>query len=122
MGHNQSAVPTPKKKPPIAMGADAWDYIVQHVIMPPKLPQGDNQGGENDLALATFVQDAGEEFRAQLKGADVEVWKPIQKMLGHFVELNHEHGFNSATVKDILRNLGNGGASRSNYPTALIVS
>jgi hypothetical protein len=56
-------------------------YIIDHVFLPPKLPQKDTCSVVKDHALAKVTYDLANEFLAFLSAHDSATWNPIVKML-----------------------------------------
>ena len=42
-------------------------YILNHVFLPPKLPQKDDSGSNNDTSLCRFVCEAARKFTPQIQ-------------------------------------------------------
>ncbi|KAG2357480.1 hypothetical protein BDR07DRAFT_1490680 [Suillus spraguei] len=57
------------------------EYIINHVFLPLKLPQGSDQSLENDLALSQAVFDAAITFSGQLPSDQLPLWASSLKML-----------------------------------------
>jgi hypothetical protein len=57
------------------------EYIVNHVFLPLKLPQGSDQSLANDLALSQAVFDAAISFSDQLSSDKLLLWASSLKML-----------------------------------------
>ncbi|KAG1894551.1 uncharacterized protein F5891DRAFT_714827 [Suillus fuscotomentosus] len=61
----------------------SYEYIINHVFLPLKLPQGSDQSLENDLALSEAVFDAAITFSDQLPSDKLRLWTNIVKMLNN---------------------------------------
>ncbi|KAG1894568.1 uncharacterized protein F5891DRAFT_1255076 [Suillus fuscotomentosus] len=59
------------------------EYIINHVFLPLKLPQGSDQSLENDLVLSEAVFDAAITFSDQLPSDKLRLWTNILKMLNN---------------------------------------
>ncbi|KAG1894556.1 uncharacterized protein F5891DRAFT_1152294 [Suillus fuscotomentosus] len=57
------------------------EYIISHVFLPLKLPQGSDQSLENDLSLSWAVFDAAITFSNQLPSNKLPLWTSSVKML-----------------------------------------
>ncbi|KIK36544.1 hypothetical protein CY34DRAFT_16314 [Suillus luteus UH-Slu-Lm8-n1] len=57
------------------------EYIINHVFLPLKLPQGSDQSLENDIALSQAVFDAAISFSDQLSSDKLLLWTSSLKML-----------------------------------------
>jgi hypothetical protein len=88
------------------------EYILNNIFLPPQLPQYDDQTEMNDEALCQFVWKTAREFQNALKHEEKMIWKPVQKMLEHLAVLTEEGGFNTATVKELLGQMRDGGMYR----------
>ncbi|KAG1773378.1 hypothetical protein EV702DRAFT_577072 [Suillus placidus] len=60
------------------------EYIINHVVLPLKLPQGNDQSLENDLALTQAVVEAALAFSKQLPPDKQLLWMGSLKMLRNF--------------------------------------
>jgi hypothetical protein len=88
------------------------EYLLNNIFLPPKLPQYDGQTEKNDDALCQFVWKTAREFQNALRSDEKVLWKPVQKMLEHLAVLMEDGGFNTATVKDLLGQMRDGGMCR----------
>ena len=70
---------------------EALNFMVNHVILPPKLPQSDDTGSGYELALIQFVRDHSVAFQINLPAEYQDCWTRITKMLNTWIEVN-EHG------------------------------
>jgi hypothetical protein len=90
-------------------------YIVNHVFLPPNLPQKDDQpesyyANDHDLALLTLR--CASKFCEQAARSDEELsvrWKPILAMLKNFAHLNDAEPFTTDDLRDRLTSLSDGG-------------
>ncbi|KAG0694113.1 hypothetical protein DFH29DRAFT_1035335, partial [Suillus ampliporus] len=74
------------------------EYIVNHVFLPLKLPQGSDYSLENDLALCQAVVDAALAFSDQLSSDKQLLWKNSLKMLRN---LKDSIRFSAMSVKEV---------------------
>ena len=56
-------------------------YILNHVFLPPKLPQKDDYDADLDAALCRLVYDAALEFAAFLSESQQGRWSTVSRML-----------------------------------------
>ena len=56
-------------------------YIINHVILPPKLPQSDDSEVSNDSALLDTLQDGLERFQEHMPEQDRLPWVPLTGMV-----------------------------------------
>lgn len=68
------------------------NFMVNHVILPPKLPQCDDRDTKNELALVQFVREQAIAFQLKVPAENQECWRRITKMLNTWIEVN-EHGW-----------------------------
>ncbi|KAG2137479.1 hypothetical protein DEU56DRAFT_945983 [Suillus clintonianus] len=73
-------------------------YIVNHVFLPLKLPQGSDHSLDNDLALSQAVFDAALAFSDQLPSNEFLLWTSTLKMLRN---LKDSIRFNVMSAKEI---------------------
>jgi hypothetical protein len=94
-------------------------YIVNHVFLPPNLPQKDDQPESyyaNDHDLALLILRCASEFYEEAARSDVELsvrWKPILKMLENFAHLNDAEPFTADDLQDRLISLSDGGTCQN---------
>ncbi|KAG2133788.1 uncharacterized protein EDB93DRAFT_1232709 [Suillus bovinus] len=74
------------------------EYIINHVFLPLKLPQGSDQSLENDLALSQAVFDAAITFSNQLSSNKLPLWTSNLKMLRN---LNDSIRFSVMSEKEV---------------------
>ncbi|KAG6915979.1 hypothetical protein DXG01_009031 [Tephrocybe rancida] len=71
------------------MGSQAqrpFDYLVNHIFLPPKLPQSDDASIDNDLSVCDLVIRNAQLFSASLS-PDPLCWGPIVRMLVNLMSL-----------------------------------
>ncbi|KAF8970976.1 hypothetical protein BDZ97DRAFT_1901937 [Flammula alnicola] len=81
-------------------------YMLNHVFLPPKLPQEDDTMAHRDVALCGFAYNASREFVRFLSQSQQQQWSSISKMLKTLLETTRDLD-KDVLVKDILR-LGDG--------------
>ncbi len=87
-------------------------YIINHVFMPPKLPQANDDSAENDEALCTTAFRCAEEYVAHLPTEKLPAWRSVVSMLSRIRELYVAHNvnvFDAKTVKRLLKTMIPGG-------------
>jgi hypothetical protein len=95
------------------------EYFVNHVFMPPKLPDGAEPDGlENDRLLCQVVLDAALEFSGERGGIiytplpeSRHRWKVITKLLQNLVDLRLDPSADE--IQESLLALDNGGVPNS---------
>ncbi|KDQ56356.1 hypothetical protein JAAARDRAFT_132359 [Jaapia argillacea MUCL 33604] len=78
---------------------NSLDYIVHHVFLPPKLPQGDDQHQANDLALCERTMECAKAYSKSLSPEAQLRWAPIVRMLEN---LKTSQRFSALATQDIL--------------------
>lgn len=92
------------------------NFIINHVFLPPKLPQKDDS---DDTKSASFI----EELRAALRSLQAHIpeqerseWIPCIKMIGNMLELrDHFGGLVAERVETTLRRMIDGGTNESTF-------
>ncbi|KAG8950798.1 hypothetical protein FRC03_012736, partial [Tulasnella sp. 419] len=79
-------------------------FIINHVFMPPKLPQEDDVDEENEQALCETVYEAAKEFANYLSEEERTHWNRIRRMLNQFLAT---HRTSSLAWNDVVRLLKN---------------
>ncbi|KAG2757812.1 hypothetical protein P692DRAFT_20789290 [Suillus brevipes Sb2] len=74
------------------------EYIINHVFLPLKLPQGSDQSLENDLALSQAVIETALSFSEQLPSDKQLLWMSSLKMLQN---LNFSIRFSAMSAKEV---------------------
>ena len=87
----------PNMKPP-SIDQSSLKYIINHVFLPLKLPQGNDYSLENDSALSQVVADAALDFMDQLPSDKQLSWMSTVKMLWN---LNDSIKFNALSGNEI---------------------
>lgn len=74
--------------------AEAQDlsYIINHVFLPPKLPQEDDNRVIRDFALIAEFKAAWNSFHTHLPSHEWRRWAACTKMLGKMLELRDSSG------------------------------
>ena len=86
------------------------DYIIHHVFLPPKLPQKDDSGVEETIALIELVLAAMRLLQDLLPEHERSEWNPCMKMMRNMLELKNQSGHLIAKkLKTALRNMVDGG-------------
>jgi hypothetical protein len=91
--------------------SNALRYILDHVFMPPLLPQKDDHTEENDVALVESVIDAATDYRSRLHSSQQQRWDPILKMLRAFRGTLNSPVFSVDDVQFSLKEMRPGGDS-----------
>jgi len=56
-------------------------YVLNHVFLPPKLPQEDDYDPGHDFALCRFAYDASREFSPLLSPVQQRQWSFVSRMI-----------------------------------------
>ncbi|KDQ19885.1 hypothetical protein BOTBODRAFT_183913, partial [Botryobasidium botryosum FD-172 SS1] len=83
-------------------------YLIDHLFLPPKLPQKNESNVANERALCAFVQRCANQFLLQLPLAQRLVWSPSFRFLGPLYELYHSNALPMAMLQDKLGQLAAG--------------
>ncbi|KAJ7575497.1 hypothetical protein C8J56DRAFT_974753, partial [Mycena floridula] len=80
---------------------DSLHYIVDHIFLPPKLPQGDDSSRDNDVALVQLVLEAAYAYQREdfLNDKDRLAWPPIIDMLKHFLDTQSTEVFDTKEIQ-----------------------
>ena len=65
---------------------DVLRYVLNHVFLPPKLPQQDDYDAEHEAALCQFVYGASLEFATFLSPSQQLQWSIVIQMLKNLLE------------------------------------
>ncbi|KAG1761304.1 hypothetical protein EDD22DRAFT_985840 [Suillus occidentalis] len=82
------------------------EYIINHVFLPLKLPQGSDQSLENDLALSQAIFDAAISFSDQLPSDKLLLWTSSLKMLRNFKNSIRFNVMSSKEVESQINTIG----------------
>jgi hypothetical protein len=87
------------------------EYVVNHVFLPPKLPQdSDYDTAVKDHALLTLVLDAAKEYQGKLAGkVESSRWEPMMKMLEVIRKSTDRGGISSNLIADSIDGMTSGG-------------
>jgi hypothetical protein len=94
--------------------ADGLHYVVDHVFLPPKLPQEDDSSDSNDATLCDMVHKAAEAFCNVLPAHKQGRWTPILKMLDNIHTL-HQSSFRDDQIISAMQDMRPGGISNLAY-------
>ncbi|KAI9808002.1 MAG: hypothetical protein M1827_007764 [Pycnora praestabilis] len=72
--------------------SSSLEYIITHIFLPPKLPQGDDSDPKHDLALIKECRVALRSFQARLHGRECRRWVAPTLMLSKMLELRDASG------------------------------
>ena len=92
----------PKVKPP-STDQSSLIYIINHVFLPLKLPQGNDHSLENDLALSQAVVDTALNYMHQVPSDKQLSWMSNVKMLRN---LKDSIRFNVLSANEIKSQIG----------------
>ena len=72
--------------------AQGLSYIINHVFLPPKLPQEDDSGVDKDFALIAECEAALNSFQAHFPSHECRRWAACTRMLRKMLELRDPSG------------------------------
>ena len=98
---------------------NALSYILNHVFLPPKLPQEEDSNLANDISLCRFVYDASCIFTGFLTEAQQSRWSVVCQMLK--ILLRNTKALNKDVIVQNMLSLENGGLFPLLYTTLFIV-
>ncbi|KAJ7574854.1 hypothetical protein C8J56DRAFT_1172554 [Mycena floridula] len=87
--------------------SDSLRYIVNHVFMPPKLPQGDDSDWSNDVALTQFIIKAARKY-GQLHSVHPPGWDEVLSMLENFLQTQICHPLSTKNAQSDLDGIDEG--------------
>src|SRR5258708_4844951 len=87
------------------------EYIINHVFLPLKLPQGSDHSLENDLALAQVVVEAALAFSDQLPSDKQLLWMSSLKMLQNLRDSVRFSAMSAREVESQINAMDNKGPS-----------
>lgn len=67
---------------------EALSFMVNHIILPPKLPQEDDSDSTCELALVQFVRNQALAFQVNVPANYQMCWRRIVKMLDTWIKVN----------------------------------
>ncbi|KAG6811341.1 hypothetical protein H0H92_007886 [Tricholoma furcatifolium] len=84
-----------------------WEYTINHVYFPPRLPQSDDSSAANDIALCELVIQNAQAFAAALS-SDGQLWSPIIEMMRNLQRIYAGTALDKAVLQDIISKLSVG--------------
>lgn len=100
------ADPAPKK-----WSIGDLEYLLNHVFLPPKLPQEDDADAERDAVLCRLVYNCSSNFCTYLSQHQQENWSTVINMLEALDKITG--AFDKGVVAKEISNLNDGGKFRS---------
>lgn len=89
-----------------------WNYIINHVFLPPKLPQENDSGFEETAALIQIVRAASSLLQDHIPEQQQSEWVPCIKMMRSMLELRDDFGnLMAKKVETALREMLDGGTN-----------
>lgn len=67
---------------------EALDFLVNHIVLPPKLPQADDSNHTHELALIEFARELAIAFQRDVFAESRSCWAGIVKMLTTWLKVN----------------------------------
>ena len=85
-------------------------YLIDHVFLPPKLPQEDDECPKNSEALINVCLTTLSEFTHCLPAEERGEWEPLLEMLQYMLAVRDEHGnLVRENLVDIVDGMNSGG-------------
>ncbi|KIK69250.1 hypothetical protein GYMLUDRAFT_255795 [Collybiopsis luxurians FD-317 M1] len=83
-------------------------YVINHIFLPPKLPQENDQSGDLDNIIASMALEAAKRFRTRLDTDNNRKWGAVMKMLRDFRDLQQTNILDKEKVAKALHELNIG--------------
>jgi hypothetical protein len=87
----------------------AIKYIINHVFLPPKLPQADDFNSTYESTLVKIIIDAFLEFKTHLSGAEVPIIDRVLQMMHRLQSVHISTSVSEAKLAEALASLSNEG-------------
>lgn len=81
------------------------DYLVNHIILPPKLPQEEDNSTSRELSLLRFIRDEARLFCKHSAGQSYNVWLGVVKTLSVWVDTVDCGSVSAANLSQALANM-----------------
>ncbi|KAG8923741.1 hypothetical protein FRC02_010929 [Tulasnella sp. 418] len=83
-------------------------FVINHIFMPPKLPQEDDLHEQKEHALSEMIHSCANEFGRHLPTKDHKLWKPIVKLLEKFSDTHRSSQLSEENVADSMADMRSG--------------
>ncbi|KAL0067189.1 hypothetical protein AAF712_005759 [Marasmius tenuissimus] len=95
---------------PVNYNTEQILYTINHVFLPPKLPQENEQNGVKDHTIAAIVVDSARAFRGVgLQGEELTYWNIFLRLLCQFRDVHKDNVLDVKDVKKALKGLSSHG-------------
>lgn len=84
---------------------EALHYMVNHIVLPPKLPQADDRNVRYELTLMEFARDQAIDFQTDASAESRSCWAGIVKMLTTWREVNADGSISEDALKHAMTTL-----------------
>jgi hypothetical protein len=84
-------------------------YTINHIFLPPQLPQKDDHDPDNDRALCAVLLQSAKIYRASLPVHQEIRWNPMVKMLQSLFKFHDSDALSKDPVKIAMRGMQPGG-------------
>ena len=92
------------------------DYIINHVFLPPKLPQKDDSDARKSASLIDELLAALRSLQAHIPEQERSEWIPCIKMVGNMLELrDHLGGLVAEKVQTTLKKMMDRGENKPSF-------
>ena len=89
-------------------------FVFHHVVLPPKIPQGDDSNPVHELALLRFVLDSLEQFQAVSGSSEQDIVHNVANTIRNGIAVRDDAGtINEDQLMTVLKSLVSGGMSQS---------
>jgi hypothetical protein len=88
-------------------------YIINHIFLPPELPQQYDHDLDNDCALCDVILTSAMTYRQSLPLDEQIRWDPIVKMLQSLYKFHDSDVFSKDSINEAVREMQPGGMLRS---------
>ena len=91
------------------MDIDTLKYLINHIFLPLRLPQSEDQDIDNDLAICDRVMACGRNFQQLLPARRTSAWDLILMMIKRLRDLLSTGALNENKLVDRMKDLKPGG-------------
>ncbi|KAG8923469.1 hypothetical protein FRC02_011119 [Tulasnella sp. 418] len=90
----------------MAASENLTPFIINHVFMPPKLPQSEDDDPEHTLCES--IHKAAGEFSNYLSAKDRQLWNPVVKLLKNFCKAHRSSQLSEEVVAKLMKDMHSG--------------
>lgn len=90
----------------MSLDQNQFDFIINHVFLPPKLPNGEEQDLSGlELELLRLVRSSAEQFVQQVSANSTVRWQPIVSMLQTWMKIIEYSDLDEEMFSMVLKSL-----------------